>query len=52
MAIHSVLPNDLGLTLWSAWSAKDVEFAEEWEPAILVSSRGTVSSRAVPGWVR
>ena len=31
MAIHSVLPNDLGLTLWSAWSAKDVEFAEEWE---------------------
>lgn len=31
MAIHSVLPNDLGLTLWSAWSAKDVEFAHEWE---------------------
>ena len=30
MAIHSVLPNDLGLELWSAWSAKDVEFAEEW----------------------
>ena len=30
MAIHSVLPNDLGLTLWSNWSAKDVEFAEEW----------------------
>ena len=30
MAIHSVLPNDLGLTLWSAWSAKDVEFAHEW----------------------
>ena len=31
MAIHSVLPNELGLTLWSAWSAKDVEFAHEWE---------------------
>ena len=31
MAIHSVLPNDLGLTLWSAWSARDGEFAEEWE---------------------
>ena len=31
MAIHSVLPNELGLTLWSAWSAKDVEFASEWE---------------------
>ena len=31
MAIHSVLPNDLGLTLWSAWSAKDVEFSDEWE---------------------
>ena len=26
-----MLPNDLGLTLWSAWSAKDVEFADEWE---------------------
>ena len=31
MAIHSVLPNDLGLELWSKWSAKDVEFADEWE---------------------
>ena len=31
MAIHSVLPNELGLTLWSAWSAKDVEFSDEWE---------------------
>jgi hypothetical protein len=30
MAIHSELPNDLGLTLWSAWSAKDPEFADEW----------------------
>ena len=31
MAIHSVLPNELGLTLWSAWSAKDPEFADEWK---------------------
>ena len=31
MAIHSVLPGDLGLELWSKWSAKDVEFADEWE---------------------
>ena len=31
MAIHSVLPNELGLSLWSDWSAKDVEFADEWE---------------------
>jgi len=30
MAIHSELPNDLGLTLWSAWSAEDPEFADEW----------------------
>ena len=28
MAIHSVLPHELGLALWSTWSAKDVEFAE------------------------
>ena len=31
MAIHSVLPDEEGLDLWSRWSAKDVEFAEEWE---------------------
>ena len=31
MAIHSVLPGDLGLTLWSAWSAKDLDFAHEWQ---------------------
>ena len=31
MAIHAALPNDLGLTLWSAWSAKDPEYADEWE---------------------
>ena len=30
MAIHSELPNDLGLTLWAAWSAEDPEFAEDW----------------------
>ena len=31
MAIHSVLPDEEGLDLWSRWSAKDVEFAHEWE---------------------
>jgi hypothetical protein len=31
MAIHSELPNDLGLTLWSAWSSDDPEFADEWK---------------------
>ena len=30
MAIHSALPNDLGLVLWSAWSAEDPDFADEW----------------------
>lgn len=30
MAIHSELPNDLGLTLWSAWSAEDPEYSDEW----------------------
>lgn len=30
MAIHSELPDDLGLTLWSAWSAEDPEYAEDW----------------------
>jgi len=30
MAIHSELPNELGLTLWSAWSADDPEYSEEW----------------------
>ena len=30
MAIHSELPNDLGLTLWAAWSAEDPEYADEW----------------------
>jgi len=31
MAIHSELPNDLGLTLWSAWSAEDPEFSQDWQ---------------------
>jgi hypothetical protein len=31
MAIHSVLPNEQGLTLWSAWSAEDPEYADEWK---------------------
>jgi hypothetical protein len=31
MAIHSELPTDLGLTLWSAWSSEDPEFANEWK---------------------
>ena len=30
MAIHSELPDDLGLTLWSAWSAEDPEYVDEW----------------------
>jgi len=30
MAIHSELPNERGLMLWSAWSADDPEFADEW----------------------
>jgi hypothetical protein len=30
MAIHSELPADLGLALWSAWSADDPEFADDW----------------------
>jgi hypothetical protein len=30
MAIHSELPTQIGLTLWSAWSSGDPEYAEEW----------------------
>jgi hypothetical protein len=30
MAIHSELPTDLGLTLWSAWSAEDPEYSDDW----------------------
>ena len=31
MAIHSVLPNDMGLHLWSQWSSEDPDYSEEWE---------------------
>ena len=31
MAIHSELPNDLGLTLWSAWSSEDPDYADHWD---------------------
>ena len=31
MAIHSELPNEKGLELWSVWSAKDPEYADEWD---------------------
>ena len=31
MAIHSVLPNEVGLELWSSWSKRDAEYHEEWE---------------------
>lgn len=30
MAIHSALPIDLGLTLWSAWSCEDPEYSDQW----------------------
>ena len=31
MAIHSGLPNDTGLNLWSKWSKEDLDYAAEWE---------------------
>ena len=31
MAIHSVLPNDMGLHLWASWSSEDPDYAKEWE---------------------
>ena len=49
MAIHSELPTDLGLTLWSAWSAEDPEFSQDWkdgnpcEPAWKTFRKGPVS---------
>jgi hypothetical protein len=49
MAIHSELPADLGLALWSAWSADDPEFADDWtdgnpcEDAWKSFKRGSVS---------
>ena len=33
MAIHSVLPTELGLALWSHWSSQDPDYADEWEEA-------------------
>ena len=30
MALHDGLPTELGLTLWSAWSAEDPEYGSEW----------------------
>jgi len=30
MAIHSELPTDVGLGLWSAWSLDDPEFSDDW----------------------
>ena len=31
MAIHSVMPGDAGLELWSNWSRDDAEYHDEWE---------------------
>ena len=31
MAIHSQLPGDRGLEIWSEWSKKDPEYADEWQ---------------------
>ena len=31
MAIHSALPTDMGLNLWSHWSSQDADYADEWE---------------------
>ena len=33
MAIHSALPSEMGLALWSFWSSQDPDFAGEWEDA-------------------
>ena len=30
MAINSALPNDMGLALWSGWSAQDPDYSNEW----------------------
>ena len=46
MAIHSVLPNDLGLTLWSAGQPRMWSSLKSGIAAIPVSSRGTASSQA------
>ena len=31
MAIHSALPTEMGLALWSSWSSQDPDYANEWE---------------------
>ena len=31
MAIHSALPTEMGLHLWSSWSCDDPDYAKEWE---------------------
>ena len=31
MAIHSELPNELGLSLWSAWSKEDPDYINDWD---------------------
>ncbi len=31
MAIHSALPNNIGLHLWASWSKDDPDYAAEWE---------------------
>ena len=33
MAINSALPNDMGLALWSSWSAQDPDYSNEWNEA-------------------
>ena len=33
MAINSALPNDMGLALWSSWSAQDPDYSIEWNEA-------------------
>jgi len=33
MAINSALPNEMGLALWSGWSAQDPDYANEWNEA-------------------
>ena len=31
MSIHSELPNDLGLELWSVWFKNDPDYINEWD---------------------
>ena len=31
MSIHSELPNDLGLELWSVWSKNDPDYINDWD---------------------